>query len=120
MESAPPSRKGERLQYLCDCLGLNPSDVDNFRYQLLHRTASALIEAEKFNVSHALTMIHLFSQTDEGFDDFEQFVALFGAKVEVDSIVRIPRRRTLRSRFNETNLYIGWVRDQGQRSPQSS
>ena len=92
MESAPPSRKGERLQYLCDCLGLNLSDVDNFRYQLLHRTALALIEAEKFNVSHTLTLIHSFSQTDEGFDDFEQFVALFGAKVEVDSIVHTPRR----------------------------
>jgi len=51
-----------------------------------------LIEAEKFNASHALTLIHSFSQTDEGFDDFEQFVALFGAKVEVDSIVHTPRR----------------------------
>ena len=79
-----------------------------------------MIEAEKFNASHALTMIHLFSQTDERFDDFEQFVALFGAKVEVDSIVHIPRRPTLRSRFNETNLYIGFLRDQGRRSPQSS
>ena len=106
----PPSRKGERLQYLCDCLGLLPVDVDSIRYQLLHRTVSALIEADKFGASHALMMIHSFSQINEWFDDFEQFVALFGARAEVDSIVYAPRHRSVPPRFTGVDLYLGWVR----------
>ncbi|MCH8826949.1 MAG: hypothetical protein IIB16_08325 [Chloroflexi bacterium] len=102
------SDKQLRLKYLCDCLGLELADVDSIRYQLLHRTASALIEADRFNASSALMMVHSFSQTDEWFEDFAQFAALFGAKAEVDSIAYAKRRDD--SLFPGIDLYLAWIK----------
>lgn len=102
--------KQVRLQYLCDCLGLVPDDVDGIRYQLLHRTASALIEADRFNASSALMIVHSFSQTNEWFEDFRQFTALFKAEVEVDSIAYASQRHSPQSLFTEIDLYLGWVK----------
>ncbi len=93
----------KRLQFLCDRLGLIPNNVDRIRYQLLHRTASALLEADRFNARHALMMIHSFSQMGECFDDFAEFAALYNAETRIDSIVQARR-------IGEVNLYLGWVR----------
>ena len=41
------------------------------KYQLLHRTASAIIEAERFNANHALMLVHSFSLANEWYGDFE-------------------------------------------------
>lgn len=70
--------KQERLSYICGTLGLAecPTDV---RYQLLHRTASALIEAERFNASMAGMIVHSFSPQRRWFDDFARFARLLGA-----------------------------------------
>ena len=107
----PPTKgKRLRLQYLCDCLGLNLADVDGIRYQLLHRTVSALIEADKFNGSRALMMVHSFSQTNDCFEDFEQFAMLFDVKAEVNSIAYALRSRHRHPKFREIDLYLGWIR----------
>ena len=101
-ESSPG--KQHRLAYLLNLLGLSRNDVDGVRYQLMHRTASALIEAKKFNARNALMLVHSFSQTDESFEDYCRFVELFGLAVGgVDDIVG-PRH------LDGVNLYFGWVR----------
>ncbi len=43
--------KHTRLKFLCRELQLELGQIDRTRYQLLHRTASAIIEARKFNAS---------------------------------------------------------------------
>jgi len=96
--------KRERLKFLCDKLQLDEEQIDHIRYQLLHRTVSAIIEAEKFNAPNALMLVHSFSQSDEGFDDYCQFLALFGLKnVKPDSLV-------FAKNINGIDLYFGWVR----------
>lgn len=100
--------KQTRLKYLCNCLGLEPAEVDSIRYQLLHRTASALIEADRYNASTALMMAHSFSETNQWFEDFEQFTALFGVKAEVDSVKYALRRQN--ALFTGINLYVGWIK----------
>jgi len=93
-----------RLKFLCDKLQLDEGQIDHIRYQLLHRTASAIIEAENFNAQNALMLVHSFSQFDEGFSDYSKFLALFGLKeIQPDSLVG-PRN------INRINLYFGWVR----------
>lgn len=69
--------KTERLSYLCGLLGLDqcPADV---RYQLLHRTAAALIEADRFDAKLAGMIVHSFSPERRWFDEFARFVALLG------------------------------------------
>jgi len=82
-----------RLKYLCDLLHLNKDQVDNIRYQLLHRTASAVIEAKRFNAENALMLVHSFSQEseqeNEGFQDYCKFLSLFRLKGRTNSLTRM-------------------------------
>ena len=96
--------KKVRLNFLCDKLQLDKDQIDHTRYQLLHRTASAIIEAERFNAQNALMMVHSFSQSDEWFEDYSQFLALFGLNgVTPDSLV-------FAKNIDELDLYFCWIR----------
>ena len=94
--------KSERLEYLINLLEINNKDISNIRYQLLHRTASALIAAERFCAPHALMLVHSFSQTHEWFEDYAAFSALYGQKAGPGSLVSIGE-------ISGKNLYLGWV-----------
>ena len=50
------------------------------RYQLLHRTASAVIEAKRFHARSAVMIVQSFieSDTENHYDDYCKFVSLFG------------------------------------------
>jgi len=76
----------KRYAFLKDLLQIDdiPSST---RYQLLHRTASAVIEAQRFNAQHAVLLIHSFSPDNKWFDDFASFVGLFGQTAQVDQLV---------------------------------
>ncbi len=99
--------KKERLKFLCDVLQLDEDKIDPIRYQLLHRTASAVIEAKKFNARNALMLVHAFRKTKENygqsFRDYGQFLELFRAECKPDSIVR-------GGNIDGINLYFGWVK----------
>ncbi len=99
-ESSPG--KETRLRFLCEQLYLDEDDVASVRYQLLHRTVSAIIEAERFSAPSAVMFVHSFSQSDESFDDFAAFAKLVGAEVDVGALVpatKIPG-----------DFYLGWAR----------
>ena len=98
----PSPGKLERLAFLCDRLGLFDDDCNSVRYQLLHRTASALIEAERFNADHALMLVHSFSSEHVWFDDYAHFARVLGADAELDTLTRIGKRHAV-------DLYLGWV-----------
>ena len=70
--------KSARLRYICARLGLSAELPDGVRYQLLHRTVSALLLAQRFNARYAVMMVHSFSPTGEWFEDFQAFTGLFG------------------------------------------
>ncbi len=72
------------------------------RYQLMHRTASAILEAQRFNAQHAILLIHSFSPDNKWFDDFSMFVELFGQTARVNSIVSAERNRS-------PNLHFAWI-----------
>ena len=76
MKDASPGKR-TRLEFLCQSLELEtcPDDV---HYQLLHRTVSALIEADRFATKHAAMIVHSFSPERRWFEAFERFAALFG------------------------------------------
>lgn len=89
--------KHERLSYLCSLLGLSAAAVNNLRYQLLHRTASAIIEAARFKTDFAAMIVHSFSPNRMWFDDFAAFAAAFGATATPDMPiwVQLPDGRRL-------------------------
>ena len=96
------SGKEKRLNYLLDKLGLSGLDVNHIRYQLLHRTASALIEADRFCANHALMLVHSFSQEHKWFDDYVAFAKLFNIDAKLNTIHHAGNR-------NGKELYLGWV-----------
>ena len=91
-----------RLKYLCGLLGLVEESLGDVRYQLLHRTASALILAERFNASAALMLVHSFSQEHEWFEDYQRFLGLFGQSGAPDSVTCLGER-------NGVDTYASWV-----------
>jgi hypothetical protein len=99
--------KKERLKFLCDQLMLSMDAVEGIHYQLLHRTASAVIEAEKFNARIALMLFHAFEKTPEkyaeNFEAYCRFLKLFGNKGEENTIISL-------SKLKSVDLYTGWIR----------
>jgi len=94
--------KAERFSYLLSLLGLSAVPV-GARYQLLHRTASAIIEAQRFNAAHAVMLVHSFSQSSEWFQDYAAFVALMGGSAKENRMVSVGFR-------SGVSLYLAWVR----------
>ncbi len=99
--------KQARVQGLAGIIGLSVSDILPIRYQLIHRTASALLEAERFCASHAMMLVHSFSQTHAWFEDYAAFVGLYGQKAEVDTLVYAGE-------VGGRHLYLGWVVGEGE------
>ena len=98
----PSKGKGERLDQLLVLLNLSKVTVQDKRYQLLHRTASALIEARSIKANNAMMLVHSFSETGKWFEDYADFVQLFQLLPEKDTIVGPVL-------LDGVNLYFGWV-----------
>ena len=87
--------KRDRLDFICDLLGLQQPMPDDVHYQLLQRTAAAVIEARRFKTDAAAMIVHSFSATGKWFDAFERFAALFGARPERDRLLPVGLDGTL-------------------------
>jgi hypothetical protein len=70
--------KTRRLASLCALLELKEGDVQRLRYQLLHRAASALYEAERYGADHAMLLVHSFDPDHASLDDFQVFASALG------------------------------------------
>lgn len=100
---SPSAGKKKRLEYLCKILNLDKEKISNIRYQLIHRTASAIIEAGRFNAPNALMLIHSFSKNNEWFGDYDEFVKLYDVKGEVNTVHYAGKMKGV-------ELYLGWVK----------
>lgn len=69
--------KRTRLDGLRRRLGLRDPVPEAIRYQLLHRAASAMIEAERFHARTALMVVHSYSPERQWYDDYAAFVRMF-------------------------------------------
>ncbi len=96
--------KQTRLGYLRGLLGLHRDIPNEVRYQLLHRTASAIIEAGRFHACYAVMLVHSFSEEHAWFDDYAAFVKLLGGTPENGGMGRVPGHA-------EPELWIGWAHD---------
>lgn len=98
----PSEGKRKRLDFLLKILGLQENHVRKIRYQLLHRAASAVMEATNITAKHSLMLVHSFSETGKWFEDYEEFVKLFHLTPKKDGIVGPVQ-------VNGKELYFGWV-----------
>ncbi len=91
-----------RLEYLADMLGLTQGIPEHIFYQLVHRTASAVIEAERFGATQAAMLVHSFSPANTGFNEFKDFAGLFNASAGIGKLVSVKAR-------NYLPLHLAWV-----------
>lgn len=94
--------KRKRLEGLCARLGLNPKEVGQYRYQLFHRVASALIEAERYRSTHAAMMVQSWCPKKSSFDDYKAFCRLLGYRDTPVGALTEPKV------FQGVALRLGW------------
>jgi len=94
--------KRTRMAFLCETLGLDQTPPPEIRYQLLHRTASALIEASRFKTDGAAMIVHSFSQERAWFSDFAAFVSLFRVPLDHSHRAVVPIK-------SGRKLLLGWA-----------
>jgi hypothetical protein len=93
----------ERLTYLHSVLRLDGQLHDDIRYQLLHRTVSALQVAKDFHAKAAVMLVHSFSRTGRWHQDFVSFcTAMTASPISNDTYIV--------ERFNQPRLYLCWCK----------
>ena len=97
----PSPGEKERLDFLLNLLELDREAVGPIGYQLLHRTASAILEAQRFGARHAVMLVHSFSQELKHFGDYKNFVGLYGRKAEPNTLYSVKE-------FCGISLSLGW------------
>lgn len=99
-----------RLGGILTELGLSGYDkppypkIGNLRYQLFHRTASALLEAKRIYAHQSLVLIQSFRNDTKSFNDFKQFLNIL-------SINEPIYKNTLLGplMINEVELNFAWL-----------
>ncbi len=97
--------KVARLNALCKTLGLDDRSCGEIRYQLLHRTASAIYEAKRYHIREALMLVHSFSATARWFTEFQAFAEAIGTPVSKKNICSPV------ALLEGVNLRLAWVSD---------
>jgi hypothetical protein len=98
----PTPGQAIRLKFLLELLSLGRNAVGNIGYQLLHRTASAILEARRFGARHAVMLVHSFSQELKHFEDFAAFANLYQQTAS-------PNQMMMAKRFDDVTLHLGWA-----------
>lgn len=91
----------ERIDYLHEVLQQKSPLSDDIRYQLLHRTVSAIITAQEFHAATAVMLVHSFSQTGKRKADFTAFCKAMSAKYITEDLYEVKR-------FKKPTLYLAW------------
>jgi hypothetical protein len=95
----------ERLGFILSKIGITNKEIDNLRYQLFHRLASAVIMAEKFHAKNAIMIVQSFNNnnTENHFSDFVDFLKLY----EYSSIDKSKLYKL--TQVNGIDIFAGWV-----------
>jgi len=89
---SPTNGRKERLAALCTWLGLPFPCDPALRYQLLHRTGAAVVEAHRFGLGHAAMIVQSFSPDARWIEDFQMFTSALGLTLDRDqsATCRLP------------------------------
>jgi hypothetical protein len=98
--AAASSGQSERIKYLETLLGVERFE-DSIRYQLLHRTASALLTAEQFHAGVAVMLVHAFGSPVPRREDFNAFQRALRGEEVASLVYRVPREKG-------PVLYLAW------------
>ena len=94
-----------RLAGLRALLGVPDQDVSRLRYQLFHRSAAAIFEAQRYACRNAFLLVQSFSANLTGYDDFSAFASVIGMGVGPPTTVLGAKM------INGISLYASWLTD---------
>jgi hypothetical protein len=97
--------KEQRLSGLAIRVGFDPGIVEKLRYQLLHRTAATLIEAERYGACDAAMIIQSFDPNHAWFDEFRLFSEAMSLALDK------PGKLSPALEIGGIRLRLGWVAD---------
>ncbi len=107
LQNASPG-KMKRLAFLCDQLEISPQHIPpTIRYQLLHRTVSAVLMARRFTARYAMMIVHSFSQEHRWLEDYEAFLELFAVRGRINTL-------TFLATITDIQLFAGWAAGEAQ------
>jgi hypothetical protein len=98
----PSPARVERLQQLSERVGIPLNELRALSQPLVARTAAALLEAERFNATHALMLVHAADGAAPDRDERRALVAALGGTRADDGIVAVTAPVDIA-------LYLGWV-----------
>ena len=98
--------KERRLAGLCATLGIDPDRAQGLRYQLLHRAASAVYEAQRYRCHQAIMLVHSFSSAKKWFYDFADFSDSMGISVSAPNTISASKK------CDGISLNLAWVSDE--------
>lgn len=90
-----------RWDYLSRHLPLPITSYDDVAYQLLHRCACAVIEAERFAFKKAVMLVQSFDPSHKIFTDFQQFANAIGLAIQPGELQKTT--------VGSISLWIGWA-----------
>jgi hypothetical protein len=106
------SARETRLKLLCEILGISQADR-TLRYQLFHRSAACVIEAERYGANSALLLVHSFSEKQSSLRDYKLFVGAVGPDADLlPSAIAGPIKCNVSGR--DIALYFGWITDRAE------
>ena len=97
--------RSARLDWACALFGVDREQAATLRWQLFHRTACAVKEAQRFCAPSAIMVVHDFGLEASGKDDFAAFAQAIGA--EEAGVDAISKPVTVEG----VALRLAWVRD---------
>lgn len=98
--AAGSTDQASRLAYLHQLLRVGRFD-DSIRYQLLHRTASAILTARAFHAATAVMLVHAFGTPSARKQDFAAFCLAMGAAEVVPDVYKVVSHA-------RPSLYLAW------------
>ena len=101
-KDASPGQE-ERIAFLEDELGCGSPLANSIRYQLMHRTVSALLTARAFHAPVAIMLVQSFSPSSKWRADFDAFSNAVSARKITSDLYELRTDETPR-------LLIGWCR----------
>jgi len=101
-DATPTSGKPARLAQLKSILGIAGDLPRSLRYQLLHRTASAIREAERFGASSAVLLVQSFTSDPDSTAAYSAFCEIMGCVGQAGTVLEGPR-------LGSIQLYFAWV-----------
>lgn len=91
----------DRIAYLEKELGRTEPFGNHIRYQLLHRTVSAILTARAFHAHVAVMLVHSFSGSSKWRDDYEAFCQELGCTSLSEDLHEVPN-------IEGQRLILGW------------